>query len=312
MENKQIVIAGGSGFIGFQLAARWINNNRVTILTRNLKDSADNAYGRKGSLEGVKMVQWDGRTLGEWVQCLEGCDLLVNLAGKSVNCRYNAKNKAEIMSSRVDSTRVLGLAVKQLKRPPELWINSASTTIYRHAEDRPQDEYTGEIQNDFSVQVCKAWEAAFNEAELHATRKVILRIAIVLGKGGVLVPYSWLAKLGLGGKHGNGRQMFSWVHIDDLTRIIEWLFEHKEQSGVFNAAAPGPIQNREFMRMLREIYKMPIGIPSPKWLLEIAAIIQGTETELLLKSRWVLPTRLLREGFVFKYTEMEEALKSLL
>ena len=311
MKNKKIVIAGGSGFIGMQLAERWSGENEVAILTRNMKDATNNSYGRKNDIKGVRMVQWDGKNLGEWVTTLEGCDLLINLAGKSVNCRYNAANKAEIVSSRVDATGVLGKAVKQLKAPPELWINGASTTIYRHAEDRPQDEMNGEIENDFSVQVCKEWEVALNKIDLPQTRKVVMRMAIVLGKGGVLVPYSWLARLGLGGRQGNGRQMFSWVHIDDLCTIIEWLSDHKDATGTYNAAAPGPVPNHVFMRLMRGIFKMPVGFPAPKWLLEIAAFIHGTETELLLKSRWVLPTRLLKEGFIFKYTDMEMALQGL-
>ncbi len=312
MQNKKIVIAGGSGFVGLQLAGRWIKENELIILTRNLKNAANNSYGAQGNIKGVKMVQWDGRTIGNWVHSLEGCDLLLNLAGRSVNCRYNEKNKAEVMSSRIDSTRILGDAVKQLSRPPALWINSASTTIYRHAEDRPQDETTGEIENDFSVQVCKAWEAAFNEIQLQATRKAVLRMAIVLGKGGVLVPYSWLARLGLGGKQGSGRQMFSWIHIDDLARMIEWLCDQEGQAGTFNASAPVPVPNHEFMRLLRQAYKMPVSIPAPKWLLEIGAFVVGTETELLLKSRWVLPSRLLSQGFEFKYKEVNNALLSLL
>jgi len=312
MTDKHIVIAGGSGFVGMQLAERWSTTNRVTILTRNLKGAANNSYRKKGNIAGVKMIQWDGRTMGDWAQDMEGCDLLINLSGKSVNCRYNAKNKAAVMNSRVDSTRILGDAVKQLKTPPKLWINGASTTIYRHAEDRPQDEYAGEIQNDFSVQVCKAWEKAFNEIELPATRKVVLRMAIVLGKGGVLVPYSRLAKFGLGGRQGNGNQMFSWVHIEDVARMIEWLYDHKEQSGTFNAAAPGPVHNYEFMQQLRKIYHIPFGLPAPKWLLEIAAFVIGTETELLLKSRWVLSTRFLNQGFSFKYAEVGDALRNLL
>lgn len=312
MEGRHIVIAGGSGFIGMQLAERWIKDNRVTILTRSVKDGADNTYGQKEQVSGVQMVKWDGKNLGDWTTALEGCDLLLNLAGRSVNCRYNAKNKAEIMQSRIDATKVLGEAIKQLRQPPILWINGASTTIYRHAEDRPQDELTGEIENDFSVQVCKAWEAVFNEIELNATRKVVLRMAIVLGKGGVLVPYSWLARLGVGGTQGNGRQMFSWVHIDDLCSIIEWLYDNKEAKGTYNAAAPGPVPNKEFMRLMRGIYKMSIGIPAPAWLLEIAAFIHGTETELLLKSRWVLPALLLSEGYTFKFSKMEHALKDLL
>ena len=199
MQNKKIVIAGGSGFIGLYLAERWAKENEVIILTRNV-NASNNAYGRNSDVAGVQMIEWDGRNAGKWAVCLEGCDLLLNLAGKSVNCRYNEKNKTAVMKSRVDSTRVLGQAIKQLKQPPELWINGGSATIYRHAEDRPQDEATGEIENDFSVQVCKAWEAAFNEIQLPATRKAVLRMAIVLGKGGALVPFSRLARFGLGGR----------------------------------------------------------------------------------------------------------------
>lgn len=312
MKGKRIVLAGGSGFVGMQMAARWSVHNHVTILTRNIKDAANNSYGKEAIPANVAMVQWDGKVTGQWTAALEGCDLLINLAGRTVNCRYNAKNKADIMYSRVNATKVLGEAVKQLKQPPALWINGASTTIYRYAEDRAQDEFTGEIENDFSVQVCKAWEKAFNEIELPATRKVILRMAIVLGKGGVLVPYGRLARLGLGGPQGSGRQMFSWIHIDDLCRMLEWLQAQEELTGVFNAASPGPVPNHEFMRLLRSVYKMPVGLPAPAWLLEIAAFLIGTQTELLLKSRWVLPTRAIQEGFAFRHPQIGETLKELL
>ena len=159
---------------------------------------------------------------------LEQADLLINLAGKSVNCRYNEANKTEIMNSRVNATRILGEAMKQMINPPELFVSFASATIYRHAEDRPQDGATGEMHNDFSVQVCKAWEAEANKIVLPHTRNAILRMAIILGDGGVLVPYSWLARLGIGGKHGNGRQMFSWIHADDVCGIVEWLYDNKD------------------------------------------------------------------------------------
>lgn len=312
MKNKCIVIAGGSGFIGMQMAERWSKDNKVIILTRNAGHSENNTYGVKSHLDNVELIQWDAKNIGPWLERIDGCDILINLAGRSVNCRYNTKNKAEIFKSRVDATRVLGKAVLQMKHPPALWINAASATIYRHAEDRPQDEYNGEMENDFSVQVCKAWEQTFNEIQLPHTRKVVLRMAIVLGKGGVLVPYSWLARLGLGGKQGNGRQMFSWVHIHDVCNIITWLAEHENQCGTFNVAAPGPVPNREFMKLMRAQYNMPVGIPAPAWLLEIAAMIHRTETELLLKSRWVLPTRLLQEGYTFKFSDMQSALNDLL
>lgn len=311
MHNKHIVLAGGTGFIGHAMAAAWGKQNKVTILTRGIKGAANNTFGTTTTVDNVNYLQWDGKTTGAWVQALEGCDILINLAGRSVNCRYNEANRKEIMNSRVDAVNVLGAAVGQLKHPPELMINVASATIYRHAEDRPQDEATGEIEDGFSIDVCKAWEAAFNALMLKQTRKVQLRMAIVLGKGGVLVPYSNLAKAGLGGHQGNGRQMFSWIHIDDVIAMAEWLYEHKEQQGTYNASAPQPVTNSTFMQMLRGHYKMP-GLPAPKWLLEIAAWLKGTETELLLKSRWVVPARLQQEGFSFRYPALKECLANLL
>ena len=311
MTGKHIVIAGGSGFIGMQMAVRWAKDNKVTILTRST-GAANNSYGSTANTTDVNMVKWDGKTIGDWVTSLEGCDLLINLAGRTVNCRYNEQNKAEVMNSRIDATRVLGAAVKQLLQPPALWINGGSTTIYRHAEDRPQDEFTGERPDDFSVQVCKRWEETFNEITLPHTRKAILRIAIVLGKGGVLVPYSRLARLGIGGRQGYGKQMFSWIHMEDLCMIVEWLYEHKEQTGTYNAAAPNPIPNATFMNAVRKVLRVPFGVPAPKWLLGMGAVVIGTQTELLLKSRWVVPTRLLQQGYQFKYIRVEDALGDLL
>lgn len=312
MKNRHIVLAGGSGFVGQQMAQQWAADNKVVVLTRNIKNAADNSFGNKKHLANVTEVQWDGKTTGDWVDALEGCDLLINLTGRSVNCRYNEKNKAEILNSRVDAVNVLGEAANMLQRPPELFINIASATIYRHAEDRPQDEATGEIGTGFSIDVCKAWEAALNDIPMPHTRKVNLRMAIVLGKGGVLTPYSFLAKMGVGGKHGNGRQMFSWIHIADVLSMAEWMLKNKDAQGTYNASAPNPVTNSAFMQMLRNIYKMPIGIPAPAWLLEIAAVLQGTETELLLKSRWVIPARLQQEGYVFEYPELKPALQNLL
>lgn len=282
------------------------------VLTRNANTGVNNAYGKTDRIANVRYVHWDAKTIGPWIAELEGCDALLNLAGRSVNCRYNDKNKAEILNSRLDALTALGKAIGQAKDAPKLFINAASATIYRHAEDHPQDEETGDIGEGFSVDVCTQWEGTFDALQLPGTRKAQLRMAIVLGKGSVLTPYSFLARTGLGGKHGNGRQMFSWIHIDDVRGIIEWLDEHKEQTGTYNASAPGPVSNATFLRMLRNIYKMPIGIPAPKWLLEIAAFIHRTETELLLKSRWVVPARLQTAGYIFAYPELNAALKNLI
>lgn len=303
MKNKKIVIAGGTGFIGEGLAEYFTPGNTVIILSRRpLPPKAHVTY-----------VQWDGRSPGPWVQALEGADLLVNLAGKSVNCRYTEANKAAIFASRKESTAVLGEAVKTLQKPPSLWINAASATIYRHAEDRPMDEFTGEFHNDFSVQVCRLWENTFNEITLPHTRKVVLRIAVTLGKqGSVMIPYLNLMKFGLGGHQGSGRQMYSWVHLTDVARMIDWLFEHPQCSGTYNCAAPNPVSNHEFMYTLRKAAGHSFGLPAYEWMLKIGAALIGTETELLLKSRWVLPTRITQAGFRFQYPQLKGAMEQII
>lgn len=302
MYNKKIVIAGGTGFIGNALIERWGAHNTIVVLTRQAK--AGNAN--------VMYVQWNGRTTGPWAQALEGADLLVNLAGKSVNCRYTAANKAAIFASREQTTAALGEAVQSLAKPPALWINAASATIYRHAEDRPMDELTGEYHNDFSVQVCKRWESTFNGITLPHTRKVVLRIAITLGSGGgVMAPYLNLVKFGLGGRQGSGRQMFSWVHIDDVAGMMEWLTEHPECSGTYNCAAPNPVPNKVFMATLRKAAGCRFGLPAFSWMLEAGAALIGTETELLLKSRWVVPARIMEAGFVFRHPRLTGAMEQI-
>jgi uncharacterized protein (TIGR01777 family) len=339
MKNKKIIIAGGTGFIGQALAARWGKDNHVVILSRQGAgerkqkdgmsrngdrsnddsrngDNRNNAYGRKLlSVEdgyNITYWRWDGRNVEKhWTNEIEGSDLVLNLAGRSVNCRYNPSTKREILESRVNSTYALGQAIREAIVPPKLWINAASATIYRHAEDRPQDEYNGEFHVDFSVQVCKIWEKFFNEQEAPFTRKIALRMAITLGEGGVMVPYLNLVKYGLGGRQGNGRQMVSWVHIEDVGRAIEWLFGHPELEGVYNVAAPGPVSNRVFMKTLREVTGHRFGLPASVWMLKIGAALIGTETELILKSRWVVPTKLLETGFTFRYEEVEGALKAI-
>lgn len=299
----KVILAGGSGFIGQGLAKRFTaQGDKVIILSRH----SAHATG------GVTILPWDGKSLGDWAQVLEGADILLNLAGKSVDCRYNEKNKKAILNSRVDSTRVLGQAIRQAKNPPRLWINSSTATIYRHTEDRPMDEQTGEIGTGFSVDVATAWEKAFFEADTPKTRKVALRSAIVLGKeGGVFIPFKNLVKLGLGGIQGSGRQMFSWIHEEDLFGIIQFIQAHEDMTGVVNCSAPNPLPNREVMAAFRKALHRPMGLPAPAWLLAIGAWLIRTETELLLKSRWVVPTRLLKAGYRFKYPTFPEALASL-
>jgi uncharacterized protein len=295
MTEKKIVIAGGTGFIGQYLKAKFeAEGARVVVISRG---SAD--------------VEWKDEQAV--VAALDGAEILINLAGKSVDCRYNENNRNEILQSRTETTKQLGEAIKQCKHPPALWLNSSTATIYRHAEDRPMTESTGEIGSGFSVSVAKAWEETFFAFNLPNTRQVALRIAIVLGKGGgVMVPYMSLVHYALGGFQGNGKQMFSWIHVEDLYRIISFIQEHTGLKGPINCAAPYPVKNKEQMRILRTVANSRFGLPLPRWLLKIGAALIGTETELVLKSRWVLPERLLQNGFTFKYPTLEQALQHIL
>lgn len=315
-KNKKIIIAGGSGFIGQEMIKYFGKENQVVILTRQLHHTKTNRNDYNSltdeDLRKTRFVKWDGKNTGDWVSELEGADIVINLAGRTVNCRYTRKNKKEILDSRVNATAAIGKAIGQCLHPPSLWINASSATIYRHAEDKPRDEYSLDLLDDFSTQVCKEWEKAFHEQPAPATRKVVLRMAITLGPGGVLIPYFNLLKFCLGGKQGSGKQMYTWIHIEDTCRIIEWIGEHKEMSGVYNCSSPKPVPNKEFMRILRQVTGNKIGLPAYEWMLKIGAALIGTEAELVLKSRWVLPTRLLESGYQFKYPELKNAFTSII
>lgn len=293
--HKKVVLAGGTGFIGTFLEDKFkALGYEVHIISRQKQH-----------------ISWDNHE--EIVSALDHAELLINLAGKSVDCRYNETNKHEIMKSRTETTRILGEAIEKCSSPPPLWINSSTATIYRHAEDRPMTEENGEIGNGFSVEVAKAWEQAFFSFQLPHTRQVALRIAIVLGPhGGVITPFINLVRFGLGGVQGPGNQMFSWIHIEDIFGIIMFLKEREELNGVFNCSSPHPVTNRELMAELRKSMNMKFGLPSPKWLLEIGAVMIKTETELILKSRWVIPDRLERAGYPFKYMEIDQALANII
>lgn len=291
----KIVIAGGTGFVGQYLSKRFqIMGYQVILVGR-----------QKGN---IPWTDTDAISAA-----LEHAEMLINLAGKSVNCRYNASNKAQIFSSRTETTSILGKAIENCSQPPTLWLNASTATIYRHAEDRPMTESSGEIGTGFSVEVAKKWEKTFFDFHLPHTRQVALRMAIVLGAdGGVIQPFKNLVRFGLGGIQGNGDQYFSWIHIEDLFQIILFIQKHHEIDGVINCASPNPITNKTFMETFRSIMHRKIGLPSPKWLLEIGALLIGTETELLLKSRWVIPERLAGSGFGFQFPTIGKALDDIL
>lgn len=291
----KIVIAGGTGFIGQYLQKKYIALGYEVIIVSRKKNH----------------LQWnDTESL---ISALNNASLLINLAGKSVDCRYTEENKSEILRSRIETTQLLGSAISNCKTPPQLWINSSTATIYRHADDRPMTETTGEIGAGFSVSVAQAWEKAFFDFKLENTRQIALRISIVLGKGGgVINPLKNIVRFGLGGKQGNGKQMFSWIHIEDLYRIIEFIRNNTSATQIYNCAAPNPVTNTVLMQTLRKQMKMPVGLPSPKWLLEMGAKIINTETELVLKSRWVLPDNLQKEGFSFTYPTIDDCLREII
>jgi uncharacterized protein (TIGR01777 family) len=304
MKYHKIVLAGGNGYLG-------------TVLTEYYKDKAAEIVilSRKEKLaeKNIRTVVWDGKSRGRWTAELVNADILINLCGKNVNCRYSEKNKAEIIASRVVPTGLLGGVIHDMLEPPGLWINITSATIYRHAEDRPQDEETGEHGEGFSVDVCEEWEYAFNKWDTPKTRKVALRMGIVLGRNdGVFPRLLNLVKLGMGGRQGDGRQYVAWVHEVDAARSTEWIADQPEATGIFNCTAPVPVKNNLLMCTIRSIYGIPFGLPAPKWFLQIGAAIIGTETELLVKSRWVLPTRLLDAGFRFQFEKLDNAVKDIL
>jgi len=302
MYNK-IILAGGSGYLGEVLKCYYQNKAKhIIILSRQHAKTSGN----------ISYIKWDGLTMGDWADQLENADLLVNLCGKNVNCRYTPENRKAIIDSRVIPTRLLGQAVGLLQDPPKVWLQCASATIYRHAEDVQQDELRGDIGTGFSVDVCNAWEAAFNELDITPVRKVLLRVSMVMGRNdGVFPRLKNLVLTGLGGHQGTGYQMISWIHELDFARATEWILQHNDMEGVFNITAPVAVNNRKFMKSLRETYGVPFGLPAPQWLLELGASIIGTETELILKSRWVYPQRLLQSGFRFQFQEASHAIHEI-
>lgn len=314
--TDRIVITGASGFLGRYLVSRFrADGAEVSTIGRG---SADAVWGDTAAI----------------TRLLEGADLLINLAGKSVNCRYTAANRAEILRSRVETTRELNVAVRQCTRPPALWLNSSTATIYRHADDRPMTESSGELGTGFSVSIARAWESEFFANSLPETRRIALRMAIVLGDGSALRPLVLLARFGLGGPQRDGRwfagrrrraagtfhefgtpggrQKFSWVHIEDVLGIIRFVRTRTDIAGVINVSSPQPSDNRTVMATIRRVLTVPIGLPAFRWMLELGMFVFRTEPELVLKSRWVLPERLIDAGYRFAQPHLGAALTDIL
>ena len=299
---KKLIIAAGTGFLGNVLINHFKDEvQEIVVLTR----------GRSVVKDGVRYINWDAKTMTGWEKELGGAEVLINLAGKSVDCRYTETNKNEIMASRVDSTAIIGKAIQQCVNPPANWLNSSTATIYRHSEDKQMSEATGEIGHDFSMNVAKMWERVFFEADTPQTIKTALRTSIVLGKkGGAFVPLKRLSQMGFGGRQGSGNQFVSWIHEKDFARAVAFIIDAKME-GAVNVVSTEPIRNAQFMKTLRQCTKAISGIPLPETLLKIGATIIGTETELILKSRNVIPARLIEAGFTFEYGELPTAMHDL-
>lgn len=300
MTQPKLVLIGGNGFLGRHLAAHFRElGYQVVSISRT----------------GAGDVRWNARTPGPWVQELEGADLLVNLAGRSVDCRYTEANRRIILASRTDSTRVLGTAVAACVRPPKVWLNASTATIYPNTQGAApaNTETSATPGTSFSEEVGLAWEAAFAACPAPATRKVALRTAIVLGgDGGAFPVMARLARLGLCSPQATGQQWISWLHIQDFCRAVAFLAQTADLSGPVNLCAPHPLRNWEFNALLARALRPPLRLPQPRWLLEIGALVLRTETELILKSRKVYPERLLAAGFQFEYERCEAAVNELL
>ena len=307
----RIVVAGGTGQVGTVLArALHAAGHDVVILSR------------RPTAAPWRIVEWDARSVGAWAAELDGADAVINLAGRNVNCRYTDNNRRAILESRVQSARAVGNAIARAKQPPRVWLQMSTATIYSHRYDAPNDEVSGIIGGAepdapakwrFSIDVAKAWEAAAVERETPNTRKVLLRAAMVMSpdRGGVFDTLLRLVRIGLGGAAAGGRQYVSWIHHADFVRAILWLIDHAEMEGAVNVSAPHPLTYREFMAAIRNAWGVSIGLPATKWMLQVGTFVLRTETELVLKSRRVVPGRLLNTGFVFQCPEWTAAARAL-
>jgi len=311
----KIIIPGGNGQVGRMLTSAFMREgHECVVLTRKPSHSTDEAPG-------FREVLWDGRTLGPWADELEGADVVINLAGRSVDCRYHERNLREMMASRVDSTRVIGQAIAQAKNPPRVWLQASTATIYAHRYDAPNDEETGIIGGNESgvpalwrksIDIAQAWEAELNATPTPRTRKVALRAAMVMSTArlGVFHILARHCQLGFG-RFGDGRQYVSWIHEHDFIAAVKFLIEREDLAGPFNLAAPEPLPNRDFIASLHTVLGRKLSMPVPRWALEIGTFFLRTETELILKSRRVVPTRLSKHGFTFRYPDWPSAVADL-
>ncbi len=309
----KVIIPGGSGQVGTILARHFqARGDDVTVLSRTQK-------------EGVpwRVIGWDGETVQEeWAKEIDGADAVINLAGRNVNCRYTPENRRAILESRVRSTQAVGEAIASAQSPPKVWLQASTATIYAHRFDAPNDETTGLIGGSepnapaswgFSIEVATRWERALDEAKTPRTRKVALRSAVVMSpdRGGIFDVLLGLVRIGLGGRSGDGKQYVSWIHDQDFLRAIDWLIAREHLAGPINLSAPNPLPNGDFMRAIRNAWGTRLGLPATSWMLELGARVLKTETELILKSRRVVPARILDDGFSFLFPSWPESARDL-
>jgi uncharacterized protein (TIGR01777 family) len=303
--NTTVVIIGANGFLGRYLCRHFARNGReIVAIARN----------RKGWSGDGMFLEWDGKTAGPWIYALEGAELVINVSGHSVNCRYDQNNREKILKSRIESTVAVGKAIAACRVAPKLWMNASTATWYRHAEDSPQDEWNGSLGEGFSCEVAEAWENSFFAANVPAeTRKIAMRIGMVLANEPETVfdEFTKIIHKGLGGTMGNGNQRVSWIHMDDFLRSVDFLMRDPFIDGIVNFTAPEFPTNREWMQDFRNVLGMPLGLPATRWMLELGAAIMNTETELVLKSRWAEPLRLREAGFRWRYSKLATAIEDL-
>lgn len=308
----KVVIPGGSGQVGTTLARAFQQRGDEVVVLSRTQNSAGPWRG----------VNWDGETLGEWASEIEDAEAVINLAGQSVNCRYTAENRRIIIDSRVKSTRIVGQAIAQANNPPRVWLQASTATLYAHRYDAANDEATGIIGGSepnapdtwrFSIDVVKKWERELNAAATPQTRKVLMRSAIVMtpSPGGPFDMLLRLVRFGLGGRFGDGKEYVSWIHDQDFVRTVDWLIQNEDLDGPVNLASPNPLSNAEFMEALRNAWGITFGLPATEWMLELGAFVLRSETELMLKSRRVVPTRLLQARFTFQFPTWPEAASDL-
>jgi uncharacterized protein (TIGR01777 family) len=303
MAQKKIVLAGGTGNIGKLLSPVLADfDYEVIILSRKSKTS---------SLSNIKYVQWDGESVGEWVDELEDVDALINLSGKSIQCRFTEENKEELLESRVFPTKILGEAIQSLKHPPRLWINFSGISVFEGVQGF-HDEESKNYGSTFLANLTKEWEQSFFQSEITKTKKVILRLSPVLSRYfGMFKELYPLAKLGLGGQVGNGKQQVCWIHEQDLVKMVLWIVNHESPSMLYHACTPEPASNQEFMKNLRKAVSMPIGLPLPTLFAKIGAYFKGVESDMLLLTNGVKSARPAQEGFQYNYPTTQIAFKHL-